>query len=133
MNPRYPAVSRRGGRRCEYCHAPEAVFNFPFEVEHVTPVSRGGTDDEPNLALACRSCNVHKGSLTTAADPATGDGIPLFHPREQHWPDHFELDPDAGTIRGLTPTGRATAEALRMNDPVQIVARQLWMQLRLYS
>src|SRR2546430_4982751 len=60
MNPRYPAVSHRAVHRCEYCHAPEAIFNLPFEVEHVIPISRDGTDGEINLALACRSCNLHK-------------------------------------------------------------------------
>lgn len=35
MNPRYHAVSTRAEHRCEYCHAPEATFNFPFEVEHI--------------------------------------------------------------------------------------------------
>lgn len=33
MNLHYTLVGRRAGHRCEYCHAPEAVFNFPFEVE----------------------------------------------------------------------------------------------------
>jgi hypothetical protein len=32
MNPHYEVVALRAGHRCEYCHAPEAVFNFPFEV-----------------------------------------------------------------------------------------------------
>jgi hypothetical protein len=54
MNPHYPLVARRADHRCEYCRAPEAVFNFPFEVEHVVPSSRGGADDESNLCLACR-------------------------------------------------------------------------------
>ena len=35
MNPRYSAVAERAGHRCEYCGAPEVVFNFPFEVEHI--------------------------------------------------------------------------------------------------
>jgi len=35
MNPRYPAVSHRALHQCEYCHAPEGIFNLPFEVEHV--------------------------------------------------------------------------------------------------
>lgn len=33
MNPHYHAVGTRAEHRCEYCHAPEAIFNFPFEVE----------------------------------------------------------------------------------------------------
>ena len=53
MNPHYTAVAERAAHRCEYCHAPEAIFNFSFEVEHVMPTSREGTDDITNLALAC--------------------------------------------------------------------------------
>jgi HNH endonuclease len=51
MNSRYPSVSGRARHRCEYCRAPEAIFNFPFEVEHIIPLSHGGID-EANLALA---------------------------------------------------------------------------------
>ena len=32
MNRRYGLVAQRAAHRCEYCRAPEAVFNFPFEV-----------------------------------------------------------------------------------------------------
>ena len=48
MNPRYAQVALRAGHRCESCRAPEVVFNFPFEVEHIIPVSRGGLDTEFN-------------------------------------------------------------------------------------
>ena len=71
MNPRYPAVSHQAVHRCEYCHAPEAIFNLPFEVEHVIPISRDGTDGETNLALACRSCNLHKYERTVTVSGAT--------------------------------------------------------------
>lgn len=46
MNPHYPLVAERAAHRCEYCRAPEAIFNFPFEVEHVLPVSQQGTEDD---------------------------------------------------------------------------------------
>jgi hypothetical protein len=48
-------VAERAGHRCEYCGAPEAVFNFPFEVEHIIPPAQGGTDDASNRALACNT------------------------------------------------------------------------------
>jgi len=35
MNSFYTLVADRAAHRCEYCHAPELVFNFPFEVEHI--------------------------------------------------------------------------------------------------
>jgi HNH endonuclease len=62
MNSNYILVADRANHRCEYYHAPELVFNFPFEVEHIIPVSRKGADSEENLALACRSCNLRKGN-----------------------------------------------------------------------
>jgi HNH endonuclease len=52
VNALYPLVAERAVYRCEYCHAPEIIFNFPFEVEHILPQARGGSDDLNNLALA---------------------------------------------------------------------------------
>ena len=74
MNPYYTMIAERANHRCEYCQAPELVFNFPFEVEHITPLSRQGTNDEANLALACRSCNLHKGARISgiASDQLVG-------------------------------------------------------------
>jgi hypothetical protein len=132
MNRHYPAVARRAGHRCEYCRAPEALFNLPFEVDHVVPVSQGGAGDETNLALTCRSCNLHKSDCLAATDPVAGQVVPLFHPRAHRWGEHFAADLDRGEIQGLTPTGRATVEQLRFNDPTQVVARQLWIALRLF-
>lgn len=132
MNPRYVVVARRADHGCEYCCAPEAVCNFPFEVEHIFPSSQGGSDELSNLALTCRSCNIYKSAAVTAWDDVTQSDADLFNPRTQSWADHFQLDLDRGEIRGLTPTGRATVAALRMNDPVQIAARLLWIELRLF-
>jgi len=50
MNPQYAEVALRAGHRCEYCHAPEVVFNLPLEVEHIIPISRGGAESGDNLA-----------------------------------------------------------------------------------
>jgi len=46
------------GRRCAYC-LKECV---PLEVEHIRPKSHGGSNRVSNLTLACRPCNVSKGS-----------------------------------------------------------------------
>jgi hypothetical protein len=132
VNPRYPAVARRAGHRCEYCRAPEVLFNLPFEVEHVVPTSRGGVADESNLALACRSCNLHKSDHVSGVDLNTGAAADLFNPREDRWDDHFAADLETGEIRGLTPAGRATIDRLRLKEPVQLTARQFWIGLRLF-
>jgi hypothetical protein len=132
MNPRYLRVAQRARHRCEYCHAPEVVFNFPFEVEHVIQTTRQGADDEENLALGCRSCNVRKSDRTTGRDEVTGEEVPLFHPRRDRWEQHFQVDPDSGEIIGVTPVGRVTCSQLDLNAPAQLQARYQWMRLHLF-
>lgn len=128
----YSRVAERAGHRCEYCHAPEAIFNFPFEVEHVVPASRKGADDESNKALACRSCNLFKSDHVVGLDPVTGEDVPLFNPRSDRWEEHFRIDLESGMIVGLTAMGLATIARLQMNSPLQLAARQAWMRLGLF-
>lgn len=132
MNPRYALVSARAGHRCEYCHAPEAIFNFPFEVEHVIPPGHGGSDSADNWALACRSCNLFKSNTLVGTDDETGRIVPLFHPRQDVWQEHFAAVAAEGTVIGLTATGRVTVNQLRMNSPIQRLARQQWQRLDLF-
>ena len=132
MNPHYPAVALRAGHRCEYCHAPEAVFNFPFEVEHIVPLIRQGEDADHNLALSCRACNVRKASSVDHEDPLTRTVVLLYNPRRDDWNDHFRVDDNKGNLEGRTPIGRATITRLRMNSPTQRTARQLWIRLGLF-
>lgn len=136
MNPHYPAVAQRAQHRCEYCLAPEVIFNFRFEVEHITPPSKAGKDKLPNLALACRSCNLFKASHEEFIDPElapnTKQLISLFNPRIDVWQEHFEIDQLTAEIIGLTPNGRATIACLRLNSPAQKIARTQWVQLGIY-
>jgi hypothetical protein len=132
MNPRYSVVATKARNRCEYCRAPEGIFNLPFEVEHIVPRSKAGTDDESNWALACRSCNLFKSDHIDGLDASTGERARLFHPRLDRWEDHFRIEAESGVIEGLTPTGRVTVDLFQMNRPVQLAARLHWMRLRLF-
>lgn len=132
MNPRYALVAARAGHRCEYCHAPEVIFNFPFEVEHVIPPGQAGSDTEENWALACRSCNLFKSDGIEGTDQETGTNAPLFHPRQDLWDEHFAAVVEEGTIIGQTSQGRATVQRLRMNSPTQVFARKQWTRLALF-
>lgn len=133
MNPNYPSVAERAEHRCEYCHAPEVIFNVPFEVDHIVPLARGGADESSNWALACRVCNLRKLDAVDATDPATGRRVPLFNPREQTWEDHFEVQQEAPfRIAGKTPIGRATIERLQLNSSLQLAAREQWVTLGLF-
>jgi hypothetical protein len=131
LNPLYPVVAERAGERCEYCRAPEQVFNFAFEVDHIQPRFAGGSNDFDNLTLACESCNLFKSNATHGRD-STGKHHPLFHPRQDHWTDHFAILPETGEIVGLTEVGRDTGRQLRINSDFQQRARRHWMQLGLY-
>jgi hypothetical protein len=106
------------------------VFNLNFEVEHVVPVSRDGSDDESNLA--CRACNLYKTNHLTAVDETSQTEVPLFQPRRDNWKEHFAVDPETCVIRGLTAVGRATVARLRMNSSLQIEARKQWLKLGLF-
>jgi hypothetical protein len=100
-------------------------------VEHVTPTSHDGEDDESNLALACRACNLKKLDHLCGHDEVTGVNVALFNPRQDVWEEHFRVD-DACNIVGLTPVGRATVARLQMNSPVQLEARRQWQKLGLF-
>jgi hypothetical protein len=132
MNLRYGLVAQRAAHRCEYCRAPEAVFNFPFVVEHIIPSLHGGADDESNWALSCRSCNLHKGAEVDGIDPQTARTVAIFHPRLHRWEEHFAVDEATGQVDGLTAIGRVTIARLRLNGPAQLSARKEWERLRLF-
>lgn len=51
-------VYRKAGFKCEYCHNER-----PLSIDHKQPVELGGTDEESNLAAACRPCNREKGNM----------------------------------------------------------------------
>ena len=53
-------VARRARYRCEYCGYPEAASSTPLEIDHIVPEARNGRTTIDNLALCCRSCNLHK-------------------------------------------------------------------------
>jgi hypothetical protein len=120
-------VARRAAYRCEYCLAPEVLFNIRMGVEHIHPLARGGADDLLNLALACRACNGYKHTATMARDPLTRRLVRLFNPRTDVWHEQFRLDFDTARIEGRTDIGRATVARLRMNSRKHVEAREIWI------
>ena len=54
-------VLERDGFRCRYCGTSGTANQL--HVDHVMPVSRGGTDDMSNLVASCHACNLGKGAL----------------------------------------------------------------------
>jgi hypothetical protein len=105
---------------------------MPFEAEHIIPRSRGGKTKLANLCLACHRCNEYKGNRVKALDPMTGKRVTLFNPNIQHWHGHFKWNRDGTEIIGITSCGRATIEALRLNNEDIVVARHIWAAVGLH-
>jgi hypothetical protein len=113
--------------RCEYCRTSRRVIGMPLVIDHILPRSLGGSDEVDNLAAACYRCNEFKWTKTHDLDPATGELESLFHPREQIWSEHFQWVNGGTHIAGITPTGRATVAALRLNNEYVVESRRLWI------
>ena len=119
-------VRQRAAFRCEYCHFPERFAGLNFQIDHVIAEKHGGPTDDANLALSCIYCNSYKGANLSGIDPVTGEIVRLFHPRRDHWGDHFGWQ--AAMLEGSTPFGRATIAVLRINDTTDVALRRLFMR-----
>ena len=53
--------------------------------------------------------------------------IAVFNPRTQRWDDHFNWSNDGVQIIGITPVGRATVEALKLNNQLAVEVRRNWV------
>lgn len=110
-------IAARALGRCEYCKSPAEFATQAFSVEHIVPLSRGGATKLENLALACPGCNGHKYAKLEAPDPIDGKIVQLYNPRTQVWKEHFHWGAGFTQVIGLTPVGRATVNALKLNRP----------------
>ena len=61
-------VLRRCNFACYYCGVPAALGLKVLHVDHVIPVSLGGTNDPWNLVAACWDCNLGKAGAPPSAD-----------------------------------------------------------------
>ena len=126
-------VRQSAKEQCGYCRIGSHLVYAPMEIDHVFPRSRGGSDEEENLWLACPFCNNAKSDQITGIDPLTQDVISLFHPRQSHWNEHFAWDQnDKAVIVGCTPCGRATIEALGINTVIPLQFRRLMVEAGWY-
>lgn len=118
-------VVQRAQKCCEYCLSQEQFSTQAFSIDHIVPVEKGGGTTLDNLALSCQGCNNHKYTKTEGYDLVTHQIVPLYHPRQQHWDEHFIWNEDCTLIIGLTPTGRVTVETLHLNRAGVINLRHL--------
>lgn len=120
-------IRREADYRCGYCLSPQHLVLGTLEIEHLLPRSRGGSDEESNLWLACRLCNNFKSDRTSLCDPQTGEEVLLFNPRRNRWSEHFRWSDDGTRILARTACGRATVIALQLNNVVAVNVRRNWV------
>lgn len=125
-------IGEQAKHRCGYCLTTELLIGAAMEIDHLLPKSLGGTTEETNLWLACSFCNEYKGTRIVATDPLSGEFVPIFNPRQQHWNKHFAWNETGDLIIGTTAIGRATVTALRLNRPLLIRSRQIWVAAGLH-
>jgi hypothetical protein len=121
-------VQARARDACEYCLMPT---RSRFEIDHIIPVSRWQAyldgrlavqpregaregDHLDNFAWSCSYCNESKGNRVSGR--VDQRMYRLFHPRHDHWGDHFLLTNGCLRIEGLTEIGKATERALAFNN-----------------
>ena len=119
-------VYERARGQCEYCQTQQKLV-VTMQIDHVIPLAAGGATTMDNLSLSCVSCNNSKRDFQFGTDRVTGLNARLFHPRQQHWASHFRWSDDGLRIIGLTATGRATVDRLKMNGAALVVARGEWI------
>ena len=116
-------VGERAGERCEYSLFPESISWAAHTIDHIIAEKHGGSTTFDNLAYACALCNFRKGSDLASIDERTGLIVRLYHPRRDHWNDHFQII--GGRIEPRTSIGRVTVRLLRLNDAGRVQERTL--------
>ncbi len=124
-------VYRRADGCCEYCFFPETATLASHEVDHIIAEKHGGLTEADNLALSCVLCNKHKGSDLASIDPETKKLAPLYHPRQDHWSEHFQLN--GAEFIPVTPTGRVTVKLLQLNRSDRVEERKLLIQAQMLN
>jgi hypothetical protein len=117
-------------QRCEYCLLDERCAGKPHEPDHICAEKHGGESTIANLCLSCFDCNRHKGSDLCSVDMDTGEIVPLFHPRQHKWDDHFRLK--GAVVEPLTSTGRVTVRLLYINNQDRVEEREMFLRVGKY-
>jgi len=57
------SILARDGFRCRYCGRSPQEDGVKLAVDHILPLSKGGTNEPSNLITSCVDCNRGKGAL----------------------------------------------------------------------
>ena len=117
---------------CESCGSKQNL-----EVDHIIPVSRGGTSDRENLQALCRSCNRRKhNQVPTSAEHVATQKRILSSPEKEKEKDIPLTPASGGTVNHLravedaprrqTRAERQAHEAEQKRIKAVIACRRVW-------
>ncbi len=118
-------VTLRAKGCCEYCLSQSRFSPDTFSIDHIVPRVAGGKTSLDNLALSCQRCNSKKHIKTAVFDLVTGQMVPLYHPRQHKWHEHFAWGTNLIHLVALTPIGRVTITTLELNRSGVVNLRRL--------
>lgn len=77
---------------CQYC----GQVCEHLTRDHITPISKGGSNHTRNIRMACKPCNLSKGPKTIEVWRERRAGIPNMSPQvvawlEANWPEFHEV------------------------------------------
>lgn len=122
-------VEKRANKLCEYCLCPLEFSSNPFSIEHILPISKGGSNNLENLALACQGCNNYKSTKIESFDSISQTIAKFYNPRKDVWNEHFVWNEDFTEIVGLTAKGRVTVKTLKLNRQRVINLRKILVRV----
>jgi hypothetical protein len=67
---------------CDYCKTFVGMGNLT--IEHMTPISQGGSNDKDNIAAICRPCNTSKGKRDIEAWQRSTEASNLLVKLQEH-------------------------------------------------
>jgi 5-methylcytosine-specific restriction endonuclease McrA len=120
-------VRKAAKYRCGFCLFQESYSHTTFQIDHIIPVSKNGTNEQQNLWLVCETCNRAKSDKIEGFDSVTNLKCPLFNPRNQIWQEHFEWIDNFTQIKGKTAIGRVTVNELNLNKERIVKVRKNWV------
>jgi len=121
-------VRETAKNRCGYCLMSQNIFPLKLEIEHIRPLSKGGTNSEENLWLSCRACNSFKGSQTRGYDKLTNRRV-IVQSAPSKMVTPFQLEQRRDTDRRFNNLRAGDIEALNLNNVFAVRVRIGWVSV----
>ncbi len=102
-------IAYRDGFTCQFCGSQPGYDEI--EIDHLVPVSKGGSDDEANLIATCKKCNRGKSDLVMFPENMTEgrcrlDADWVVHKSFGEWQVKYHpTDNDMQPVLEFTPFG----------------------------